>query len=69
MRFGIKLAAGIITIITITLSVSRFVMVRQNFLYAIEKISQKNMIQRTMERYSLERSILNDMEERNRSKL
>lgn len=62
MKFGTKLVLCIILIITIILSCSRFIIVKQNFIHSMKDTIDKNTIQHTIKRYYLERMIINDIE-------
>lgn len=59
MKFGTKLTLFIIAVISIVLSCSRFLMVRQNFIHAIENSANQNANGYAIERYYLESSMIN----------
>lgn len=62
MKFLIKLVFCMILSIAIVLSISRFIVIRQNFTYNMKNTIDKNIMQNTVEKYYLERSIINDIE-------
>lgn len=67
MKFWIKLILSIITIITIILSCSRFIIIRQNFMHSIQNSANQNMYANSLQRYYLESKIVNDIRTRRRS--
>ena len=62
MKFWVKLDLSIILMIAVILSCSRFLVIRQNFKYSIESSVEQNTNQHRLERYSLESSMINNIQ-------
>ena len=62
MKFWIKLILGIIVIISIVLSFSRYIVVRQSFIQSIEESANQNQKEHNLERYNLENSIISNLQ-------
>lgn len=62
MKFWVKLMLGTIIIISITLSFSRYIIVRQNFLNSIKNNANQNINQHHLERYYLESNIISKIQ-------
>lgn len=61
MKFWLKLMLCIIVIISIILSFSRYIIVRQNFINSINSVAYQYMNQNNMQRYYLESNIINNV--------
>lgn len=61
MKFWLKLMLCIIVIISIILSFSRYIIVRQNFINSINSAAYQYMNQNIMQRYYLESNIINNV--------
>ena len=62
MKFWKKLVLFVITAISIILSISRFYIVKNNFLNSLENLVKQNSNQNILERYMLENAIVNMIE-------
>lgn len=62
MKFATKLVLYIIVAISVILSLSRYAIVRQNFMHSIESIAKQNMSKYTLERYMLESNIVKNIQ-------
>lgn len=62
MKFWLKMVLSIIVMISVILSVSRFIMVRQNFMRSIQTSANQNRNQNTLEKYHLESSMISDIQ-------
>lgn len=58
MKFWVKLNLSILVMISVILSCSRFLMIRQNFTNSIERTASQSMNQNLLERYHLESNIV-----------
>ena len=63
MKFWIKLMLGIIMIISIILSVSRYIIVRKNFVNSLENSIQQNSSKHKLERYYLDSNIVSKIQQ------
>ncbi len=63
MKFWIKLMLGIIIIISIILTLSRYIMVRQNFINSLENSVKQNITQHRLERYYLDSNIVSKIQQ------
>lgn len=63
MKFWIKLMLGIVIIISIILSFSRYIIVRQNFIYSLENSVQQNANKHRLERYYLDSNIISKIQQ------
>ena len=68
MKFWKKLVLFIIAVISVVLSFSRYYIVNNNFLYAIESNSKQNTNQHILEKYMLENTITKDIRSRQRNR-
>lgn len=64
MKFWKKLVLFIITIISIILACSRYYIVKNNFTYSIENTSKQISNQHILEKYMLEKEIVEDIQAR-----
>ena len=64
MKIGKKFVLFTITIISIILACSRYYIVKNNFSYSLENISNQNMNQYNLEKYLLESNIVKNIQER-----
>ncbi len=62
MRFWLKLNLSIVLMIALILSCSRWMIVRQNFRYAVENSIEQNTNQYRLEKYSLETNMINQIQ-------
>lgn len=62
MKYWVKLVLGIIVIISIVLSFSRYIVVRQSFMQSIEESANQNQKEHNLERYNLENSIISNLQ-------
>ena len=62
MKFWAKLCLSVIIMISIILSVSRYIVVRQNFLNSIKSSSNQNENKHHLERYYLEKNIISKIQ-------
>ncbi len=62
MKFWLKMVLSILVMISVILSVSRLVMVRQNFKRSIETSANQNQNQNVLERYHLESSLIQEIQ-------
>lgn len=62
MKFWIKLMLCIIIITSIILSISRYIVVRQNFINSVKTTAEQYTNQYNLERYNLESSIINNIQ-------
>lgn len=62
MKFWVKLNVSMMVFISLILSCSRFMMIRQNFKVSIENSASQNRKQHHLERYSLESNIINQIQ-------
>lgn len=62
MKFWVKLNVSIIVLISLVLSCSRFIVIRQNFKASIENSASQNIKQHRLERYSLESNMINQIQ-------
>ena len=63
MKFWIKLILGIVTIISIILSVSRYITVRQNFINSLDNNVKQNANKHRLERYYLDSNIVSKIQQ------
>lgn len=63
MKFWIKLMLGIVIIISIILSFSRYITVRQNFINSLEKEVKQNSNKHRLERYYLDSNIVSKIQQ------
>lgn len=63
MKFWVKLMLGIVMIISIILSFSRYIVVRQNFENSLEKEIRQNASKHRLERYYLDSNIISKIEQ------
>ena len=63
MKFWIKLMLGIVIIISIILSFSRYITVRQNFVNSLEKEIKQNSNKHRLERYYLDSNIVSKIQQ------
>ncbi len=63
MKFWIKLMLGIVMIISIILSFSRYITVRQNFINSLENSVKQNSNKHRLERYYLDSNIVSKIQE------
>ncbi len=63
MKFWIKLMLGIVIIISIILSASRYIIVRKNFVNSLENSIQQNASKHKLERYYLDSNIVSKIEQ------
>ena len=63
MKFWVKLMLGIVMIISIVLSFSRYITVRQNFINSLESSVEQNANKHRLERYYLESNIVSKIEQ------
>lgn len=63
MKFWIKLMLGVVIIISIILSFSRYITVRQNFINSLEKEVKQNSNKHRLERYYLDSNIVSKIQQ------
>lgn len=63
MKFWIKLMLGIVIIISIILSFSRYITVRQNFINSLDKEIKQNSNKHRLERYYLDSNIVSKIQQ------
>lgn len=63
MNFWVKLMLGIVMIISIVLSFSRYITVRQNFINSLESSVEQNANKHRLERYYLESNIVSKIQQ------
>lgn len=63
MKFWIKLMLGVVIIISIILSFSRYITVRQNFINSLEKDVKQNSNKHRLERYYLDSNIVSKIQQ------
>lgn len=63
MKFWIKLMLGIVIIISIILSFSRYITVRQNFINSLEKEVKQNSNKHRLERYYIDSNIVSKIQQ------
>ena len=63
MKFWVKLMLGIVMIISIILSVSRYIIVRKNFVNSLENSIEQNASKHRLERYYLDSNIVSKIQQ------
>jgi len=63
MKFWVKLMLGIVMIISIILSFSRYIIVRQNFINSLENSVEQNANKHRLERYYLDSNIVSKIQQ------
>lgn len=63
MKFWVKLMLGTVMIISVILSFSRYITVRQNFVNSLESNVKQNSNKHRLERYYIESSIVSKIEQ------